>query len=113
MRRVFGQVGRLKPEMIDEYRRLHREAVHGPQWAGVLETIRRCHLEDYAIFLLGDVVFSYFVYTGDDYEADMAAMAADPVTQAWWTHTHPCFAQYDPRWPEPFYVDMEQIFRMD
>ena len=57
-----------------------------------------------------DVVFGYFEYTGDDYAADMAKMAADPTTQDWWAHTRPCFTKYKPDSPEAFYTDMQQIF---
>ena len=35
------------------------------------------------------MLFSYFEYVGDDYEGDMAAIAADPETQRWWTFTDP------------------------
>ena len=77
-RRRFGQVGRLKPEKRDEYVRLHAEV-----WPDVLNMITACNLENYSIFIRGNVVFSYFEYTGTDYEADMAKMAADESTQSW------------------------------
>ncbi len=112
MKKLFGQVGRLKPDHIEEYCRLHEVEVHTPRWAGVLQMIRDCHLENYSIFLEGDVVFAYFEYTGDDYEADMQKMAADPLTQEWWLHTHPCFTRYLPTSPEQFYNDMHQIFHL-
>jgi L-rhamnose mutarotase len=35
-------------------------------------------------------LFLYLEYVGDDFEADMAAMAADPETQRWWKETDPC-----------------------
>ena len=81
---IFGQLGRLKRDKIDEYAELHAAA-----WPGVLKTITECHLQNYSIFLHNDLVFSYFEYVGEDYEADMKKMAEDPVTQDWWTHTHP------------------------
>ena len=49
--RIFGQVGKLKKEKIQEYRELHANA-----WPGVLETIRKCHLEHYSIFIQGSLV---------------------------------------------------------
>lgn len=36
MKKVFGQIGRLKRECIDEYRRLHEQDVYTPRWKGVL-----------------------------------------------------------------------------
>jgi L-rhamnose mutarotase len=102
---IFGQLGRLKRDKIEEYRRLHADA-----WPGVLKTITECHLQNYSIFLYGDFVFAYFEYTGENYEADMAKMAEDTITQDWWTHTKPCFERYGADPKSEFYCDMEQIF---
>lgn len=101
----FGQLGRLKKDKIEEYSRLH-EAV----WPEVLETITQCNLKNYSIFLHGDLVFAYFEYVGSDFDADMAKMDADPVTQKWWTHTHPCFEEFAVCPDSRFYHDMKPIF---
>ncbi len=105
---MFGQLGRLKPEMIAEYTRLHANP-----WPEVLDTITSCNLRNYSIYLHGDMVFACFEYVGQDYDADMEKMAQCPHTQKWWTHTHPCFAQYaiDPK--SQFYHDMQQIFHYE
>ena len=110
MKKVFGQIGRLKPECIELYRRLHEQDVYTPRWAGVLEKIHDCNMQNYSIFIEDDVVFGYFEYVGQDYEADMEKMAADPTTQDWWSHTRPCFTKYKAESPEAFYTDMQQIF---
>lgn len=102
---VFGQVGRLKFGMVEEYVRLHQNP-----WPEVLQTIRDCNIQNYSIFLQGDVVFAYFEYVGENYEADMLKMARDPKTQEWWTHTHPCFVRYAMGPGDEFYKDMRQIF---
>lgn len=101
----FGQLGQLKPEKIDEYVALHAEP-----WPGVLKTITECNLRNYSIFLQGDKVFAYYEYVGEDYEADMEKMAADPITQQWWEHTHPCFVKYAVDPASEFYHDMKSIF---
>ena len=49
--RIFGQVGKLKKEKIQEYRELHANA-----WPGVLETIRKCHLEHYSMNIQGKIM---------------------------------------------------------
>lgn len=113
MKRVFGQIGRLGRDRVDEYCRLHEKDVHTPRWAGVLETIRLCNMRNYSIFIEDDLVFGYFEYVGEDYDADMARMAADPVTQDWWSRTRPCFARLRPDSPEAFYSDMRRIFHFD
>lgn len=83
MRRV-AQVIRLRPEHAAEY-----EAVHAEVWPTVVETLRRHHVTSYSIYRYGDLLFSYLEHTGDDYEADMAAIAANPETQRWWQVTDP------------------------
>jgi L-rhamnose mutarotase len=84
VRRV-AQVIRLRPEKADEYRELHR-SVPEP----VLAQLRRRHIANYSIHLLGDRLFSYFEYHGEDLAADLALMAEDPATQKWWELTAPC-----------------------
>ena len=74
----FGQLGKLKPEKVDEYVALHAEP-----WPGVLKTITECNLRNYSIYRHGLEVFAYFEYVGEDYDADMAKMAECPVTQEW------------------------------
>jgi len=102
---VFGQHGKLKRDKIDEYCELHAAT-----WPGVLKTISACNLQNYSIFLHDNMVFSYYEYTGEDYDADMAKMAEDPVTQDWWKKTHPCFEQFAIDPGSEFYHDMKQIF---
>ena len=35
------------------------------------------------------MLYAYFEYTGSDFAADMAKMAADPKTQEWWAIMEP------------------------
>ena len=100
--RRFGQHARLKPECVEQYKQLHAAS-----WPKVLATISECNIQNYSIFLKGRDLFAYFEYVGSDYDADMAKMAADPVTQEWWTHTKPCFEGHS---HSVYYEDMEEIF---
>ncbi|WP_406416841.1 L-rhamnose mutarotase [Streptomyces sp. NBC_00873] len=106
--RRFAQVIRVRPEKADEYRDLHRN-VPEP----VLERLRRCHIANYSIHLLGDRLFAYFEYHGDDLPADLARMAADPATQAWWRLTEPCQQPVDEAGPGEWWASMEQVFLME
>jgi L-rhamnose mutarotase len=107
-KKFFGQVGKLKPDKIQEYKELHLNP-----WPGVLKTIRECNIANYSIFLHGDLVFAYFEYVGEDYAADMEKMAQDKITLEWWKHTKPCFEKYSMSDQAEFYCDMEQIFHTD
>lgn len=98
----------VRPEKLEEYRRLHAEA-----WPEVLEQIRTCHISNYSIFLRDGLLFAYLEYTGEDWEADMALMAADPTTQRWWALTDPCQEPLPTAGPGERWVPVEQVFFMD
>lgn len=75
----------VRPERREEYLRLHRNV-----WPQVEQTLRDAHITNYSIFIVGDLLFAYYEYAGDDHAADLAGVAEDPVTREWWTHTDPC-----------------------
>ncbi|WP_326665996.1 L-rhamnose mutarotase [Streptomyces sp. NBC_00385] len=107
MRRV-AQVIRVLPERLDEYRALHLDV---PQ--PVLDRLRACHIANYSIHLLGDRLFAYFEYDGDDLAADLALMAADGPTQAWWRLTDPCQEPVAEAGAGEWWASMEQVFLME
>lgn len=102
----FGQVVKIRPEKEVYYRELHANP-----WPGVLKTITECNIQNYSIFFRDGFLFAYFEYVGNDYEADMAKMAADPVTQKWWEECIPCLNPVESA-PEgtTCWVDMEEVF---
>ncbi|MDP4251285.1 MAG: L-rhamnose mutarotase [Bacteroidota bacterium] len=69
------------------------EQLHANVWPGVLKTIKSCNIRNYSIYLnkIGNdyFLFSYFEYTGNDFDADMKKMAQDSLTQQWWKETAP------------------------
>ena len=109
----YGWVIALKPEKVEEYKRLHADA-----WPGVLQMIKACHIRNYSIYLrqLDDgrhYLFSYLEYVGDDFDADMARMAADPETQRWWAVCKPCQEPLATRREGEWWSDMEEVFHLD
>lgn len=106
--RRFGQVISLKPDQIEEYERLHAAV-----WPGVLETIAKCNLTNYSIFRHGTLLFAYFEYVGDDFAADMARMAADPITQEWWARTAPLQEPLEGRAPGEWWLTLKEVFHTD
>ena len=57
---IFGQLGRLKKDKIEEY-----ETLHAAPWPQVIQTIYDCNLRNYSIFRHEDLVFAYFEYVGE------------------------------------------------
>jgi L-rhamnose mutarotase len=104
----YGSVIRVKPDKLQEYK-----AYHAKVWPGVLKMIRDCNIRNYSIYLKDGFLFSYFEYVGDDYAADMAKMAADPVTQAWWAIMKPMQDPLPTRAEGEWWADMEEVFHTD
>jgi len=106
--RRFGQRIHVRPEAVHEYERLHAEP-----WPGVLEQIRRSNIRNYTIYRDGTDLFAYFEYVGDDFAADMALMAADPTTQAWWALTDAMQVPFPEREPGSWWLTLPEIFHTD
>ncbi|HEX6848260.1 MAG TPA: L-rhamnose mutarotase [Chitinophagaceae bacterium] len=85
----YGMVTGLKPEKLDYYKELHAKP-----WPAVIAKIKECNIENYSIYIqkMEDkyYLFSYFEYTGHDFDTDMKKMATDTTTQRWWKETDPC-----------------------
>lgn len=107
MKRIAMVIG-VKPEMLDEYRRLHADP-----FPGVLAALKAANVSNYSIFLKGTTLFGYLEHTGDDYAADMAKVAADPETRRWWTFTDPCQTPWPDRAPGEWWAAMEEVFHLD
>jgi L-rhamnose mutarotase len=86
--RRFGMVTGIKPEKVLYYKELHANP-----WPAVQKKITEANIRNYSIYLkqLEDkyYLFSYFEYTGNDFEGDMQKMASDTATQRWWKETDP------------------------
>lgn len=109
----FGMVTGLKREKMDYYKQLHADT-----WPSVLRTISDCNIRNYSIFLkeVNDslLLFSYFEYTGSDFDADMKKMAADSATQRWWKETDPCQQPLpDAASKNQIWSSMEEVFHQD
>jgi L-rhamnose mutarotase len=106
MRRIGMAMG-IRPEKIGEYKRLHAAA-----WPGVLAKISDCNMKNFSIFLREpeNLLFAYFEYHGADLAADSARMAADPITQEWWSHCNPCQQPFDSRQEGEWWASMEPVF---
>ena len=106
----FGGVIGLSPEKEQYYRILHSGT-----WTPVLERLKESNIQNFSIYITElegkKYLFSYFEYTGDDYDGDMAKIAADPITQRWWKETDPCQIRLPNREKEEDnWTNMEMVF---
>jgi L-rhamnose mutarotase len=104
----YGQVIRLQPGVKDEYVRYHADV-----WPEVLHMIHECNIRNYSIFLRDDTLYAYFEYVGDDFDADMAKMAADAKTQEWWAIMGPMQQPLENRKKGEWWANMEEVFHTD
>ena len=104
----YGSVIGVRPEKLDEYKKLHAAV-----WPDVLAMIKECNIRNYSIYYRDGLLFSYFEYTGSNYEADMAKMASDPTTQKWWDVCKPCQKPLESRKEGEWWADAEEVFHCD
>jgi len=103
-----GQVIRLDPSRIEEYERLHAAV-----WPEVLAQIARSGIRNYSIFRYEDLLFATFEYVGEDFDADMAAMAADEATQRWWAVCGPMQRPVTERAEDEWWHTVPEVFHLD
>lgn len=109
MTRRFGMACRVLPEKRAEYLALHADV-----WPGVESMITECGIRNFTIFVRGDVLFGYYEYVGDDYEADQKRMAEDPTSQRWWSLTDPCQIGFDLDAPEGTrWQELDEAWHLD
>jgi L-rhamnose mutarotase len=108
----YASVIELRREKAEEYKTLHAAV-----WPDVLKAITACHLSNYSIYLRqleGRLyLFSYFEYTGSDFAADTAKMAANPAIQKWWAICKPCHQPLADRAADEWWAGMEEVFHQD
>lgn len=87
--RRFAWITGLRPEKAAYY-----EELHANPWPSVNRMIHECNIRNFSINkteIDGKLyLFAHLEYIGDDFQADMRKMAADPDTQRWWKETDPC-----------------------
>jgi L-rhamnose mutarotase len=107
MKRIASVIG-LAPESVERY-----EELHAAVWPAVLEQISASHIVNYSIYRYGEILFSYMEYDGSDFDADMAAMGEDPVTQEWWAVCKPLQRPVEDREEGEWWKELPEIFHVD
>ena len=104
----YARIIRLRPEDEAEYVRYHQQV-----WPGVLRTIRECNIRNYSIFLRSGLLFAYFEYHGENYEADMRRMAECPDTQHWWQITDRMQMRMEDETGEENWSPLREVFHFE
>ena len=106
----MGMVIGIAPEHIEEYKRLHASV-----WPEILEGLRQANVKNYSIFLREpeNLLFGYWEYHGDDFDADMQSIADQAVTRRWWALCSPCQRPLPSRAAGEHWAMMDLVFHMD
>ncbi|MEM7536525.1 MAG: L-rhamnose mutarotase [Chloroflexota bacterium] len=104
----YGQVIGIKPEKLAEYTEAHANV-----WPEVLDMISQCNMRNYSIYRYNNLLFAYFEYHGEDFEADAAKMAAHAKTQEWWDWMMPMQEPVAERAEGEWWHDIEEVFHHD
>jgi L-rhamnose mutarotase len=104
----YGQVIGVGPENLEWYKKYHSAV-----WPEVLDMIKKCNMQNYSIFHKDGMLYAYFEYTGSDFAADMAKMAADPKTKEWWAIMEPMQDPVATRKKGEWWANMEEVFHLD
>jgi L-rhamnose mutarotase len=103
----FGQVIGIKREKIEAY-----EALHQAVWPEVCAIMTAHNMRNYSIFRHESTLFAYFEYVGEDFPADMAAIAAEPTSIAWWRLTDPLQDPFPDR-GDSWWTTLHPLFHLD
>lgn len=96
----------VKPERLEEYKRLHREV-----WPELLADLRAASIRNYTIFADGPELFGYLEC--DDWTAVSEALSRSEANRRWQEFMGGYLASpVDPNATEPLGL-LEEVFRMD
>lgn len=106
----YGMVIGVKPDKIDEYKRLHAAV-----WPDVLATLSRNGVQNFSIFLKEpeNLLFGYFEYHGQNYSEAAQRISECPKTREWLAVTDPCQEPMAHRAPGEWWAMMPSVFHMD
>ena len=103
----FGEVIKIKPEKLEEYKKLHNEI-----WPSIVKKQKEANMQNFTIFYRDGYLFKYFEYVGDNYEEDMRKLAMDEENTRWLAFTDPCQEPVETAEEQEWWAQMENIFHI-
>ena len=104
----YGSVIGVKPEKFEEYKKLHSAV-----WPEVLDSLKKHNIRNYSIYHKDGLLFSYFEYLGDDFEADMAEHLKNPHCQKFNAICIPFQEPLATKAEGEWWAEMEEVFHSD
>ena len=106
----MGMVIGVRPEKLDEYKRLHAEP-----WPEMNAALSAANIRNYSIYLREpeNLLFGYWEYAGTDYAADMRVLDGLAISKKWLALTDPCQARLASAPESEWWSIMPEIYHLD
>lgn len=106
----MGMVIGLRPDKIATYK-----ALHAAPWPEMDAALSAANIRNYSIYLREpeNLLFGYWEYTGTDFAADMAALAALPITRRWIALTDACQLPLASATPGEWWSFLPEVYHLD
>lgn len=107
MKRV-GFLLKVKPELLEEYKRHHENV-----WSEMQDALRRTGWRNYSIFARPDgQLFGYFE-AEESFAASLAGMAREEVNERWQKFMAPYFENLGGAHADESMIELEEVFHLD
>lgn len=107
IKRVGSVIG-----LPEENYRLYKKA-HNEIWPEIVILIKECNIKNYSIFYRDGLLFSYFEYSGDDFEKDMEKIAFNLDNQRWCEFVKPFQKPLKTCKKGEWWAEMKQVFFLE
>lgn len=109
----IGMVVGIKPEKIEEYKKLHAEC-----WPGVLKALKECNYRNFSIYIAEiepgkHYLFGYLEHWGSDIAADQKKAESYEINKKWWKLTDACQVKVPMKKDDGLWMGMKEIFHSD
>jgi L-rhamnose mutarotase len=98
---------KVKPNMIEEYKRRHREV-----WPDMLAALRETGWHNYSIYMTKDGTLFFYVET-PDFQAALDGMATKEVNARWQADMAPFFENLSGEHADQSFIILEEVFHLD
>ncbi|MGN6487851.1 MAG: L-rhamnose mutarotase [Devosia sp.] len=106
----MGMVITVKPEKLEEYKRLHANP-----WPELNAALSAANIRNYSIYLREPemLLFGYWEYVGTDFEADMKVLGDKAINKEWLALTDPCQEPLRSAKPGEWWSFVPEIYHLD
>lgn len=100
----------VKPECIEQYKRLHANP-----WPEMDAALKAANIGNYSIYLREpeNLLFGYWEYGGTDFAADMAVLGDTAVCKRWLALTDPCQQPLGTAAQGDWWSYLPEVFHLD